>query len=114
VNNYAGGNVLVAGSADAPVGSWRCGTILGRDETVVYAQGSVSGPTRSNACAGPGDSGGSWISGNQAQGPADQNAKARPAPGFTNRKHRIFVRCDSAHANAGFGIIGAAANLSRV
>jgi streptogrisin C len=78
VNNYSGGNVLVAGSADAAVGSsvcrsgrttgWRCGTILGRDETVVYSQGAVSGLSRSNACAEPGDSGGSWISGNQAQG----------------------------------------------
>jgi streptogrisin C len=78
VNNYSGGNVLVTGSQDAAVGSsacrsgrttgWRCGTILGRDETIVYAQGAVSGLTRSNACAQPGDSGGSWISGNQAQG----------------------------------------------
>jgi streptogrisin C len=78
VNNYAGGNVVVAGSQDAAVGSsvcrsgrttgWRCGTILGRDETIVYAQGAVSGLSRSNACAEPGDSGGSWISGNQAQG----------------------------------------------
>ncbi|WP_245664873.1 ricin-type beta-trefoil lectin domain protein [Actinoplanes subtropicus] len=78
VNNYAGGNVLVAGSADAAIGSsicrsgrttgWRCGTLLGRDETVVYAQGAVSGLSRSDACAEPGDSGGSWISGNQAQG----------------------------------------------
>jgi streptogrisin C len=78
VNNYSGGNVLVAGSADAAVGSsicrsgrttgWRCGTLLGRNETVVYAQGSVSGLSRSDACAEPGDSGGSWISGNQAQG----------------------------------------------
>ncbi|MCU7725517.1 ricin-type beta-trefoil lectin domain protein [Actinoplanes sp. KI2] len=78
VNNYAGGNVLVAGSADAAIGSsicrsgrtsgWRCGTLLGRNETVVYAQGAVSGLSRSNACAEPGDSGGSWISGNQAQG----------------------------------------------
>jgi streptogrisin C len=78
VNNYAGGNVTVAGSQDAAVGSsvcrsgrttgWRCGTILGRDETIVYSQGAVSGLSRSNACAEPGDSGGSWISGNQAQG----------------------------------------------
>jgi streptogrisin C len=78
VNNYAGGNVIVAGSQDAAIGSsvcrsgrttgWRCGTILGRDETVVYAQGAVYGLSRSNACAEPGDSGGSWISGNQAQG----------------------------------------------
>ncbi|GIF17982.1 streptogrisin C [Actinoplanes tereljensis] len=78
VNNYSGGNVVVAGSADAAIGSsicrsgrttgWRCGTLLGRNETIVYAQGSVSGLSRSNACAEPGDSGGSWISGNQAQG----------------------------------------------
>jgi streptogrisin C len=78
VNNYAGGNVTVAGSADAAIGSsicrsgrttgWRCGTLLGRNETINYAQGSVSGLSRSNACAEPGDSGGSWISGNQAQG----------------------------------------------
>ncbi|MET8090519.1 ricin-type beta-trefoil lectin domain protein [Micromonospora sp. NPDC005220] len=78
VNNYSGGNVTVAGSQDAAIGSsvcrsgrttgWRCGTILGRDETINYAQGAVSGLSRSNACAEGGDSGGSWISGNQAQG----------------------------------------------
>jgi streptogrisin C len=78
VNNYSGGNVVVAGSADAAIGSsicrsgrttgWRCGTLQGRNETINYAQGSVSGLSRSNACAEPGDSGGSWISGNQAQG----------------------------------------------
>ena len=78
VNNYSGGNVTVAGSQDAAIGSsicrsgrttgWRCGTLLGRNETITYAQGSVSGLSRSNACAEPGDSGGSWISGNQAQG----------------------------------------------
>ncbi|GLW35312.1 ricin-type beta-trefoil lectin domain protein [Actinoplanes regularis] len=78
VNNYSGGNVLVSGSQDAAVGSsicrsgrttgWRCGTLLGRNETINYAQGAVSGLSRSNACAEPGDSGGSWISGNQAQG----------------------------------------------
>ncbi|MGN9778178.1 ricin-type beta-trefoil lectin domain protein [Micromonospora sp. H33] len=78
VNNYAGGNVAVAGSQDATIGSsvcrsgrttgWRCGTILGRNETVNYPQGAVSGLTRSNACAEGGDSGGAWVSGNQAQG----------------------------------------------
>ncbi|SCG17482.1 streptogrisin C. Serine peptidase. MEROPS family S01A [Micromonospora echinofusca] len=78
VNNYAGGNVTVAGSQDAAIGSsvcrsgrttgWRCGTILGRNETVNYPQGAVSGLTRSNACAEGGDSGGAWVSGNQAQG----------------------------------------------
>ncbi|MEU4624945.1 ricin-type beta-trefoil lectin domain protein [Actinoplanes sp. NPDC023801] len=78
VNNYSGGNVLVAGSQEAAIGSsicrsgrttgWRCGTLLGKNETINYQQGSVSGLSRSNACAQPGDSGGSWISGNQAQG----------------------------------------------
>ncbi|WP_433392298.1 ricin-type beta-trefoil lectin domain protein [Micromonospora sp. KLBMP9576] len=78
VNNHAGGNVAVAGSQDAAIGSsvcrsgrttgWRCGTILGRNETVNYPQGAVSGMTRSNACAEGGDSGGAWVSGNQAQG----------------------------------------------
>ncbi|WP_374238259.1 ricin-type beta-trefoil lectin domain protein [Actinoplanes sp. DH11] len=78
VNNYSGGNVLVAGSQEAAIGSsicrsgrttgWRCGTLLGKNETINYQQGSVSGLHRSNACAQPGDSGGSWISGNQAQG----------------------------------------------
>ncbi|WP_328471946.1 ricin-type beta-trefoil lectin domain protein [Actinoplanes sp. NBC_00393] len=78
VNNYSGGNVTVAGSQEAAIGSsicrsgrttgWRCGTLLGKNETINYAQGAVSGLSRSNACAQPGDSGGSWISGNQAQG----------------------------------------------
>ena len=39
-----------------------------KNVTVNYAQGSVYGLTADNACAEPGDSGGSWISGNQAQG----------------------------------------------
>jgi len=78
VNNYAGGNVLVSGSQEAAIGSsicrsgrttgWRCGTLLGKNETINYPQGSVSGLNRSNACAEGGDSGGAWISGNQAQG----------------------------------------------
>ncbi|MFI5936345.1 ricin-type beta-trefoil lectin domain protein [Actinoplanes sp. NPDC051494] len=78
VNNYAGGNVLVSGSQDAAIGSsicrsgrttqWRCGTLQGREETVNYAQGAVYGLSRMSACAEPGDSGGSVISGNQAQG----------------------------------------------
>ena len=78
VNNYSGGNVLVSGSQEAAIGSsicrsgrttgWRCGTLLGKNETINYPQGSVSGLNRSNACAEGGDSGGSWISGNQAQG----------------------------------------------
>ncbi|MGY4685809.1 ricin-type beta-trefoil lectin domain protein [Micromonospora aurantiaca (nom. illeg.)] len=78
VNNYAGGNAPVAGSRDAVIGSsvcrsgrttgWRCGVLLGREETVNYAQGAVYGLSRSNACAEGGDSGGAWLSGDQAQG----------------------------------------------
>jgi streptogrisin C len=78
VNNYAGGSVAVRGSAEAPIGSsicrsgqtsgWNCGTIQARNATVNYAQGSVYGLIRTSACAEPGDSGGSAISGDQAQG----------------------------------------------
>lgn len=78
VNNYSGGNVTVAGSQEAAVGAavcrsgsttgWRCGTIQAKNATVNYPQGTVTGLTRTNACAEPGDSGGSWLSGQQAQG----------------------------------------------
>jgi streptogrisin C len=78
VNNYSGGNVTVAGSSEAAVGAsvcrsgsttgWRCGTIQAKNATVNYAQGTVTGLTRTNACAEPGDSGGSWLTGQQAQG----------------------------------------------
>jgi len=78
VYNYAGGNVLVSGSAEAGINAsvcrsgsttgWRCGVIEAKNVTVNYNVGPVYGLTRSNACAEGGDSGGSWISGNQAQG----------------------------------------------
>ena len=71
-------DVLVHGSAVAPVGSsicrsgstthWHCGTVLGMNETVNYSEGSVYGLTETNVCAEPGDSGGSFITGDQAQG----------------------------------------------
>jgi streptogrisin C len=73
------GNVPVAGSDEAPVGAAICrtgsttGTFCGRvtalNATVNYGGGDiVNGLTRTDVCAEPGDSGGSWISGNQAQG----------------------------------------------
>lgn len=78
VNNYSGGSVAVRGSQDAAVGSsicrsgsttgWHCGTIQARNSTVNYSQGSVYGLIRTSVCAEPGDSGGSAITGNQAQG----------------------------------------------
>jgi streptogrisin C len=79
VNRYSGGQtVTVNGSTEAPVNAsicrsgtttgWQCGTITGKNHTVNYPQGSVFGLTRTTACAEPGDSGGSFISGDQAQG----------------------------------------------
>ncbi|MEV4617607.1 S1 family peptidase [Asanoa sp. NPDC049573] len=78
VNNYSGGNVTVAGSTEAAVGAaicrsgsttgWHCGTVGAKNQTVNYSQGSVSGLTRTNVCAEPGDSGGGWMSGQQGQG----------------------------------------------
>ena len=78
VNNYSGGTVGVAGSSPAPVGSsvcrsgsttgWHCGTIQALNSSVTYPQGTVSGLIRTNVCAEPGDSGGSLLAGQQAQG----------------------------------------------
>lgn len=79
VNRYSGSQtVTVAGSQEAAIGAsvcrsgsttgWRCGTIQAKNQTVNYPQGSVSGLTRTTACAEGGDSGGSWLTGQQAQG----------------------------------------------
>ncbi|MEE1742744.1 S1 family peptidase [Streptomyces sp. BE147] len=69
---------LVRGSAEAPVGAsvcrsgstthWHCGSVLAKNETVNYSQGAVHQMTKTSVCAEPGDSGGSFISGDQAQG----------------------------------------------
>ncbi|MGY0064920.1 S1 family peptidase [Streptomyces sp. LZ34] len=71
-------DALVRGSAEAPVGAsicrsgstthWHCGTVLAKNETVNYSQGAVHQMTKTNVCAEGGDSGGSFISGDQAQG----------------------------------------------
>jgi len=78
VNDWAGGQVAVAGAEPAPVGAqvcrsgsttgWHCGTIEARDVSVSYAEGTVSGLIRTDVCAEPGDSGGSLLAGDQAQG----------------------------------------------
>jgi streptogrisin C len=78
VGDHAGGEVAVHGSQDATIGSsicrsgrttgWRCGVIQAKNVTVNYAAGPVYGMTQTSACAQGGDSGGSFISGNQAQG----------------------------------------------
>ncbi|MCX4787602.1 alpha-lytic protease prodomain-containing protein [Streptomyces sp. NBC_01221] len=78
VNGYGNGDVPVTGSTEALEGSsvcrsgsttgWHCGTVQQRNTSVTYQEGTVSGVTRTNVCAEPGDSGGSFISGSQAQG----------------------------------------------
>ncbi|WP_017627521.1 S1 family peptidase [Nocardiopsis chromatogenes] len=78
VNDYAGGTVAVAGSEEAPEGAsvcrsgsttgWHCGTIQAKNQSVSYPQGTVNGLTQTDVCAEPGDSGGSWLSDDQAQG----------------------------------------------
>jgi streptogrisin C len=78
VNTWNGGTTNVAGSREAAVGSsvcrsgrttgWRCGTITARNVTVNYSGSYVYGLVASTACAQPGDSGGAFISGDQAQG----------------------------------------------
>ncbi|WP_405144950.1 S1 family peptidase [Sphaerisporangium sp. NBC_01403] len=78
VNDGSGGNVTVSGSTVAVVGAsicrsgsttgWHCGTVQQLNTSVTYSQGTVSEVTRTNVCAEPGDSGGSFISGSQAQG----------------------------------------------
>lgn len=78
VNNYRGGTMPVRGSTPAAVGAsvcrsgsssgWHCGTIQAKNQTVNYPEGTVSGLTKTNVCAEPGDSGGGWLSGQQAQG----------------------------------------------
>ncbi|WP_086705912.1 S1 family peptidase [Streptomyces antimycoticus] len=69
---------LVRGSAEAPIGAsicrsgstthWHCGKVLAKNETVNYSQGAVYQMTKTSVCAEGGDSGGSFISGDQAQG----------------------------------------------
>ncbi|MFD0316710.1 carbohydrate-binding protein [Streptomyces flavalbus] len=78
VKGSGGQNVQVAGSTQAPVGSsvcrsgsttgWHCGTIQQLNTSVTYPEGTITGVTRTSVCAEPGDSGGSYISGSQAQG----------------------------------------------
>lgn len=75
---YGGTNIAVKGSTVSAVGSSicrsgsttgvHCGTVGALGVTVTYSQGSVTGLTRTSVCAEPGDSGGSFYTGGQAQG----------------------------------------------
>lgn len=78
VKGAGGQNVQVTGSVQQPVGAsvcrsgsttgWHCGTIQQHNTSVTYPEGTITGVTRTSVCAEPGDSGGSSISGSQAQG----------------------------------------------
>jgi streptogrisin C len=73
-----GSKVQVNGSVEALVGAsvcrsgsttgWHCGTIQQHDTSVSYAEGTVDGLTQTTVCAEPGDSGGPYVAGSQAQG----------------------------------------------
>jgi streptogrisin C len=78
VNDFDGNALPVGGSTESPVGAavcrsgsttgTFCGTILAKNQTVNYPEGTVTGLTRTDVCAEGGDSGGPWLSGDQAQG----------------------------------------------
>ncbi|MEV7995502.1 carbohydrate-binding protein [Streptomyces sp. NPDC086077] len=78
VKGEEGENVQIGGSVEALVGAsvcrsgsttgWHCGTIQQHGTSVSYAEGVVDGLTRTTVCAEPGDSGGPYVSGAQAQG----------------------------------------------
>ncbi|WP_128434920.1 alpha-lytic protease prodomain-containing protein [Streptomyces cyaneus] len=78
VEGEDGQRTQVTGSVQALVGAsicrsgsttgWHCGTIEQHDTSVSYSQGTVDGVTETTVCAEPGDSGGPYISGSQAQG----------------------------------------------
>lgn len=78
VNDFQGHLLPVGGSTEAPVGATvcrsgsttgtHCGTILAKNQSVTYPEGTVTGLTDTNACAEGGDSGGPWLVGDQAQG----------------------------------------------
>ncbi len=78
INGYGQGSLPVQGSTESAIGASicrsgsttqvHCGTVRAKGATVNYAEGSVTGLTQTNVCAEPGDSGGSFYSGSQAQG----------------------------------------------
>lgn len=71
-SSVLGSTVAAIGASTCRSGSttgYRCGTIQARNATVNYGGGDVvSGLTQTSACAQPGDSGGSYVAGRQAQG----------------------------------------------
>ncbi|MFE6615557.1 S1 family peptidase [Amycolatopsis sp. NPDC057786] len=70
--------VTITGSVEAPVGSsvcrygattgWQCGIIQAKNQSITFPEGTLTGLTRTSVCAEPGDNGGPFVSGTQAQG----------------------------------------------
>jgi streptogrisin C len=94
VNRHNGTNITVSGAKPAAVNAsicrsgattkWRCGTVGAKNVTVNYPGGpTVKGLTRTTACAEPGDSGGPFLSGRQAQGMTSGSSGTCAAGGMT-------------------------------
>ncbi|HEY6707384.1 MAG TPA: S1 family peptidase, partial [Actinomycetota bacterium] len=69
--DITGAGRVPVGSAACKTGSTTgttCGTVQAYNVTVNYAEGTVSGLTRTNICTQPGDSGGALYAGSLAQG----------------------------------------------
>src|SRR3712207_7600928 len=67
-----------------------CGTIQAFNTSVSYPQGVVSGLIRTNVCAEPGDSGGSLVAGNQAQGVTSDRKSTRLNSSHANISYAVF------------------------
>ncbi|MGC5013383.1 S1 family peptidase [Streptosporangium sp. DT93] len=66
-----GSRSVIEGASICRSGSttgWHCGTVQQRDVSAVYPTGKIFGAVRTNVCAERGDSGGPFISIDQAQG----------------------------------------------
>ena len=78
INGYGGAGESVTGNSVAPIGSSicrsgsttgvHCGTVNNFEVSVQYPEGTITGLTETNVCAEPGDSGGSFYTGGEAQG----------------------------------------------
>lgn len=106
-----GGNVAVKGGQRAAVGSdvcksgatsrWTCGSIESYNYTVTYSDEGqpdtlVSGLGLSTVCTLGGDSGGAWVSGNQAQGVTSGGLNSNRCDGVYGEGTSYFQPLDDA------------------
>ncbi|MFF3645315.1 alpha-lytic protease prodomain-containing protein [Streptomyces sp. NPDC002564] len=103
----AGSNVAVKGSSRAASGAalcksgattgWTCGTVGSYNNTVTYVADNgpdtvVSGLASSSVCVEGGDSGGAYISGNQAQGMTSGGPKNQQCTGGVNSRGSSYFQ----------------------